>query len=261
LSIDWEQDMKLGISVLLCFIIVGVASAQKLDHVAPAAISQPEGPTVTFVLPGTTLSVIYPKDFRVEDRPGVAHRNYRAMFGDPESTGPNQCFPVLITLGTGDPEIHTQDPNAAHWVPDPPSGGVVVQEIKANCLDKNEPAADRLIDLVTGPGHMEGHHLLASGVNYKLGKNEICFAATFAFSADVDGIRRASSGQTYLANASTNYHGRIFLWTFAANDREVLNRLLKVWVQFDKDHPWPLVPFSIVPDDGKGNEGTVPLPQ
>jgi len=214
-----------------------------------------------FLLPSTEMTLLYPSTFRTEDPAKIGNHNYRAIFGDPEKR--EKCFPALLEIGAGDPLIRVHDEKEEHIIPDPPTGGIVLQEILPACDDdanKKVPLEDKMGGLVARPGAMDGFRRLASIISYPINRNLIFLGTAMAFSKDMDGVRRASAGQTLMASVCMSYRSRLFLWTITANDRDVMNQLLQIQLRFaDDKFPWPLVPFTFQPDDGKGNKDAVPL--
>ena len=224
-----------------------------------ASVEDPPGtpPPATFHLPNSDITFQYPAEFHIENPAEIEHRNYRAAHGAPEERLSIGCDPILLEVGAGNPLISVQPADAKHFVPDPPTGGIVLQELMSRCFNAKS-TEDAFAGIVDAVRHMDGYTPLASMVSYKLNENFTLFAGSAAYSKDKDGVRRPSVGQTLVASVGMRYKERFFLWTITANDPEIFNQLLGVRLQFGADRPWPLVPFRAGKTDGKGDKNAIP---
>jgi hypothetical protein len=265
-SISADRSL-INLAILFCLAAASISAANAQATAAPAPtqagvagamVVKPNEPPPVYLLPGTDISFQFSKDFRIEDPTTVSHKAYRSVMGSPEDRAAGGCYPVLIALGAGDFGDHFQDARAEHFVPDPPTGGIVLQEIMPRCLDETRSEDDRLALLVAGPRSMGGYNPIAGIIRSKMGEATTMFSAVQAYSKDTDGIRRASSGITLIASLSMRYKGRIFLGSFTANDPGVLSQVTSVTVQFGSGEPSLLVPFRLGLDDHKGNKNALP---
>lgn len=217
----------------------------------------PGAPQARFSIISGELTLLYPPEFQVEDPFGPT-KPYRTFYGAPTERTQGHCYPAIMSVGAGDPLIRYEDAASKHYTPNPPTGGIVLQEILPSCLTKKTSTDEDLMNLVAGPASMEGFTPVSQIVDYKLSGHQIFFAAAQAFSKDVDSIRRPSVGMTLVAMVCMKYKERILLWTVTANDAVILNQLLAVRIQFGTDAPWPLVPFKLASTDVKPDKNNQP---
>ncbi len=220
------------------------ASKTKGGKVSVSVVDPPGSPQrATFAIPESDMVVQYSPDFRKEDP--EQQRSFRASFGDPKDGEKDGCYPIHIQVGAGNPLIHYEPEDSKHFSPEPPTGGLTLQEVMRRCKAADESDDDFVAGIVAVLRKRQGFTPAASMIDYDIDKAHVILSIVSADTKDADGKRRASAGKTLIAMIGVLYQGRMFLFTATANDVAILNQLLTVRLQFHNDLPWPLVPFQL----------------
>jgi hypothetical protein len=225
---------------LASFVSALVLSGSALVHAQGAD-------TKVYKNPALQLAFAYPNTLDAEDPANTDNYSFRTRFAlhpdsDPEHKGADPCSPLLLAVGLGpDVPLDGKKAKPGKQVALQPTGGLTLNEVKHTCLAKdsfNAPDDKTVADLVENARHVDGLKPIARTLSYQAGGAEMLFAA--------------SSGRgSFSGTASARINGRIFLWSFSANDLEVFNRMLASKVCFDAPACaagyTTLVPYRMLP--------------
>jgi hypothetical protein len=246
-------------AVLAVLLVVPASLAQKVEAPPPnpaaptnkydADISANRGLNRSHVEDGD-FDLLLPSELTPEDPIPDGH-SYRQIpaFNPPhsaEEVGKDPCSHTLLMVGIGGNTGTGSEEE--RFVAEPPSGGVAVVEVDDRCV-KDMKAEDVLARLAREGQEVEGLTPTARMISYQVDEHPVWLAMSSGFSKDEKGKRTAKAGMTLVADISLSAKGHFFVLGIVTNDTDLLNRILKMRIQF-KGPSKMLVPFALTTNPG-----------
>jgi hypothetical protein len=191
------------------------------------------------------FDLLLPQELTAEE-PVPWVRSYRQIpaFNLPhsaEEVGKDPCSHTLLMVGEGGDTGRGTDKKK--FVAEPPSGGVAIVEIDDRCVKDLKP--EDVLARLAGEGQgVDGLTPMARMISYEVDEHPVWFAMSAGFSKDENGKRTAKAGMTFVADVSLKAKGHFFVLGIVTNDKDLLNRILKMRVQFSGPSRL-LVPFAL----------------